>query len=216
MEAVWPRADRQGAACVQSAARASDPAHRGTKGRKRIGARYEPPRSRAPVAGRQNPRRQPGSPRWLRRRCRRCLERQPRRGIGNGREPRGPIEATTSQQPHAPVFDPHMQPVPVPFDLVQPTVTSRHVGGEGSEAGLDELRKGIGPITLGERSGWESFSGAPLRGTCGAWGRRTRPLRAGRLGNLRHARVERRALPPRSCPCETRHHDESRKTKAVR
>ena len=31
------------------------------------------------------------------------LEGQPRRGIGNGREPRGPIEAAPSQQPHAPV-----------------------------------------------------------------------------------------------------------------
>jgi hypothetical protein len=48
------------------------------------------------------------------------LEGQPRRRIGNGREPRGPIEAASSQQPHASALDAHMQPLAVPFDLVQP------------------------------------------------------------------------------------------------
>jgi hypothetical protein len=78
-EAVWlARTGRQGAAC---AARASDPAHPGPKGRKRTGARCEPPRSRAPVAGHIGDAGavlHDGFPVDIG-----GLEGQPRRGIGN-------------------------------------------------------------------------------------------------------------------------------------
>ena len=95
-----PRASRQEAACARSAARASDPVHPGTKGRKRIGARCEPPRPLAPVAGRQNRQCQLGSPQWLRRRCRRSgTAAAPRRRqwAGTARSNRGRVVSSRTR-----------------------------------------------------------------------------------------------------------------------